>query len=46
MSEEISELKKMRHSAAHVMAAAMQKLFPDVKFDIGPATADGFYYGA
>lgn len=35
---------KIRHSAAHVMAAAVQNLFEDVKFDIGPATADGFYY--
>ncbi|MCL0088838.1 threonine--tRNA ligase [Dehalococcoidia bacterium] len=34
----------MRHSAAHVMAEAVQALFPDVKFGIGPATEDGFYY--
>jgi threonyl-tRNA synthetase len=34
----------MRHSAAHVMAAAVCRLFPDVKLDIGPATEDGFYY--
>ena len=38
------DLQTIRHSAAHVMAAAVQSLFPDVKFDIGPATADGFYY--
>ncbi|MFA4944116.1 MAG: threonine--tRNA ligase [Lentisphaeria bacterium] len=37
-------LETLRHSAAHLMAAAVQKLWPDVKFDIGPATADGFYY--
>lgn len=37
-------LETIRHSAAHVMAAAVQKLYPDVKFDIGPSTADGFYY--
>ncbi|MBO5958505.1 MAG: threonine--tRNA ligase, partial [Lentisphaeria bacterium] len=37
-------LETIRHSAAHVMAAAVQELYPDVKFDIGPATADGFYY--
>ena len=37
-------LETIRHSAAHLMAAAVQKLFPDAKFDIGPATADGFYY--
>lgn len=34
----------VRHSAAHIMAAAVQNLYPDVKFDIGPATEDGFYY--
>ena len=34
----------MRHSAAHVMAWAVQNLFGDVKFDIGPATETGFYY--
>ncbi|MCL0073593.1 threonine--tRNA ligase [Dehalococcoidia bacterium] len=37
-------LEAMRHSAAHVMAEAVQALFPDVKFGIGPATEDGFYY--
>ena len=34
----------MRHSAAHVMAAAIRHLFPDVKMDIGPSTEEGFYY--
>ena len=34
----------MRHSAAHVMAAAVCKLYPNVKLDIGPSTEDGFYY--
>ncbi len=38
------ELSVIRHSAAHVMAAAVQQLFGDVKFDIGPATESGFYY--
>ena len=38
------DLNTLRHSAAHVMAAAVQSLYPDAKFDIGPATADGFYY--
>jgi len=33
-----------RHSTAHVMAQAVQKLFPGVKLAIGPAIADGFYY--
>jgi len=34
----------MRHSASHVMAEAVQSLFPDAKFAIGPAIEDGFYY--
>ncbi len=34
----------MRHSAAHVMAAAVCRLFPDVQLDIGPTIEDGFYY--
>ena len=39
-----SELNRMRHSAAHVMAAAVCRLFEDVQLDIGPPTEDGFYY--
>ena len=38
------ELLKIRHSAAHVLAAAVLRLFPDAKLDIGPATESGFYY--
>ncbi|MBP5638114.1 MAG: threonine--tRNA ligase [Victivallales bacterium] len=38
------DLSTMRHSAAHIMAAAIQKLYPTAKFDIGPSTEDGFYY--
>ncbi|NIW78832.1 MAG: threonine--tRNA ligase, partial [Calditrichae bacterium] len=38
------KLETIRHSAAHVMAAAVQKLFPDAKFGIGPVIEDGFYY--
>jgi len=33
-----------RHTAAHILAQAVKRLFPDAKFAIGPATADGFYY--
>ena len=40
----MQDLEVMRHSAAHVMAAAVCRLFPDVKLDIGPSTDDGFYY--
>jgi len=38
------DLETMRHSAAHLMAAAVAQLYPGVRFDIGPATAEGFYY--
>ena len=38
------ELHKIRHSASHVLAAAVLRLFPDAKLDIGPATDTGFYY--
>lgn len=37
-------LRVLRHSAAHLMAAAVQALFPEAKFAIGPAIEDGFYY--
>jgi threonyl-tRNA synthetase len=37
-------IQRMRHSAAHVMAEAVQEIFPDVRFAIGPAIEDGFYY--
>ena len=41
---ELNELQILRHSASHVMAQAVKRLFPDVKLAIGPAIADGFYY--
>ena len=34
----------MRHSCAHLLAMAVQKLYPGVKFGIGPAIENGFYY--
>ncbi|MCI8490574.1 MAG: threonine--tRNA ligase [Lachnospiraceae bacterium] len=37
-------LKVIRHTAAHVMAEAVKRLYPDAKVTIGPAIADGFYY--
>ena len=37
-------IETIRHSLAHVMAAAVQKLYPDVKFAGGPAIENGFYY--
>jgi len=38
------KMETMRHSAAHIMAEAVQSIFPDVRFGIGPAIEDGFYY--
>ncbi len=37
-------LELLRHSAAHVMAAAVRRLFPSIKVTIGPAIDNGFYY--
>jgi len=37
-------LSTLRHSASHVMAQAVKRLFPDVRVAIGPAIEDGFYY--
>lgn len=34
----------MRHSLAHIMAAAVQRIYPNAKFGVGPAIDDGFYY--
>ena len=41
---EMNELQTLRHSASHVMAQAVKRLFPDVKLAIGPAIDTGFYY--
>lgn len=38
------DIKVLRHSASHLMAMAVQRLFPNVHFGIGPAIDDGFYY--
>lgn len=38
------DLQKIRHSAAHVMADAVKRLYPGVKLGMGPAIEDGFYY--
>ena len=39
-----SELYRIRHSTAHIMAEAVLEMFPDAKIAIGPAIEDGFYY--
>lgn len=41
---EDSELYRIRHSAAHVMAETVLSLFPEAKLAIGPPIEDGFYY--
>ncbi len=41
---EDSELYRIRHSAAHVMAEAVIELFPEAKYTIGPPIENGFYY--
>ena len=44
MENKEEKLFKMRHSLAHIMAAAVQRIYPDAKFGVGPAINDGFYY--
>jgi threonyl-tRNA synthetase len=39
-----ADIERIRHSFAHVMAEAVQHLYGGVKFGIGPAIQDGFYY--
>src|SRR6266850_1827896 len=43
-SERDYKLHCLRHSTSHIMAAAVQQIFPDVKFGIGPPIKNGFYY--
>ena len=44
MSEELNELQTLRHSASHMLAQAVKRLFPNTKLAIGPAIDNGFYY--
>ncbi len=44
MSKPKVPIETMRHSAAHLMAAAVMELYPGVKFGIGPVVEHGFYY--
>jgi threonyl-tRNA synthetase len=41
---ENEKLHAMRHTAAHVLAAAVQKLYPEAKFGVGPVVENGFFY--
>ena len=43
-TSESESLKKIRHTTSHVMAMAVQKLFPKAQVTIGPWTENGFYY--
>ena len=40
----MSPLEELRHSASHILATAILRIFPDAKLDIGPPTDTGFYY--
>ena len=42
--KEMTPLEEIRHSTAHVLAAAVLRLYPNTKLDIGPPTDAGFYY--
>jgi threonyl-tRNA synthetase len=42
--EQGEQLQAMRHSLAHIMAAAVRRLWPEAKFGVGPAVENGFYY--
>ncbi|MDU5129650.1 threonine--tRNA ligase [Atopobium minutum] len=41
---EDEELQVLRHSASHILAMAIKRLYPEAKFGYGPATDNGFYY--
>jgi threonyl-tRNA synthetase len=40
----MTDLQRLRHSSAHIMATAVLRLWPDALLDIGPPTDEGFYY--
>src|SRR5277367_669972 len=40
----MTELERIRHSAAHVMATAILRLWPEAQFAAGPPVENGFYY--
>ena len=42
--EQMSDLERLRHSTAHVLATAIAKLWPDAQFAAGPPVENGFYY--
>jgi threonyl-tRNA synthetase len=44
MRAQMTDLERLRHSAAHVMATAILRLWPEAQFAAGPPVNDGFYY--
>ncbi len=40
----MQEIERLRHSTAHLMAAAVQAIWPEARFGVGPAVKNGFYY--
>jgi threonyl-tRNA synthetase len=42
--DSVDQLHAMRHSLAHIMATAVQQLWPEAKFGVGPVVEHGFYY--
>lgn len=40
----LTPIEELRHSAAHVLGAAVLRLFPEAQLDVGPAVENGFYY--
>ena len=44
MAVEMDELQTLRHSASHILAQAVKRLFPEAKLTIGPPIDTGFYY--
>jgi threonyl-tRNA synthetase len=44
MREQMTDLERLRHSASHVLATAILKLWPEAQFAAGPPVENGFYY--
>src|SRR5436190_17541973 len=42
--EEMTDLDRLRHSASHVLATAILKIWPEAQFAAGPPVENGFYY--
>jgi threonyl-tRNA synthetase len=42
--EQMTDLERLRHSASHVLATAILKIWPEAQFAAGPPVENGFYY--